>query len=58
MEEQKQNLDRVVMVEVGDHHQAASVEVEVPQRWVVKAEGEGHLRAAVEVEEGRTLLEH
>ena len=58
MEEQKQNLDRVVTVEVGDRRQVPSVEVEVRRRKVVKAEGEGHLRVAVEVEEGRTLLEH
>ena len=60
MEEQKQNLDRVVTVEVGDRRQVPSVEVEVEvrRRWVVKAEGEVHLRVAVEVEEGRTLLEH
>lgn len=58
MEERKLNLDRVVTVEVGDRRRAALVEVEVPQRRVVKAEGEGHLRGAVEVEEGRTLLEH
>lgn len=48
MEEQKQNLDRVVMVEVADRHQVAWVEVEV-RRWkVAKAEGEG----------AQTLLEH
>ena len=58
MEEQKQNLDRVVTVEVGDRRQVPSVEVEVRRRRVVKAEGEVHLRVAVEVEEGRTLLEH
>ncbi len=58
MEEQKQNLDRVVTVEVGDRRQVPSVEVEVRRRRVVKAEGEGHLRVVVEVEEGRTLLEH
>ena len=58
MEEQQQNLDRAVMVGVGARRQVASVEVEVRQRRVVKAEGEGHLRVAVEVEEGRILLEH
>ena len=58
MEEQQQNLDRAVMVGVGARHQVASVEAEVRQRMVVEAEGEDHLRVAVEVEEGQILLEH
>ncbi len=45
-------------MEVVDRRQVPSVEVEARRRRVVKAEGEGHLRVAVEEEEGRTLLEH
>ena len=58
MEEQKQNLDRVVTVEVADHRQVASAEVEVRRRRVAKAEGEGHSRVVVEAEEARTSWEH
>ena len=58
MAEQKQNLDRVVTVEVADRRQVAWVELEVRRRLVVKAEEEGHLRVTVEADEGPTLSEH